>query len=107
MSEEYSGGDYVPVRGMSLRDWYAGQALVRMVGAMAAGDAIIPPDEFTADIAFRIADAMMAERKKRHKSGNIEVNGIWYMVDADLEMEVASKRMASYVALDEHRRRHG
>ncbi len=40
--------------GMSLRDWFAGQALVRMQGTPAK----------TAEWAYKVADAMLAERAK-------------------------------------------
>ena len=75
MGDKYSGGDYVPVRGMSLRDWYAGQALQALTLKCMEGMAL----EDIAEYSFSMAEAMMAERKKRHKSGNIEVNGIWYI----------------------------
>lgn len=78
MSEKNTGGPAFPLtrgsgpidefRGMSLRDWFAGQAL-------ALGGEFFhciddhqndPPDEVkhTAFIAYLIADALIAEREK-------------------------------------------
>lgn len=50
------GRSTLPVRGMSLRDWLAGQAL--------AGGAIVGAPADTARKCFAIADAMLAERRK-------------------------------------------
>lgn len=47
--------------GMSLRDWFAGQALAGL--ASASDTASWPSDEF-ASMAYTIADAMLAERRK-------------------------------------------
>lgn len=67
-SGEFAG--YEPDRGMSLRDWFAGQALT---GAMAMpinhGLNTIQPQSpmhasKAAEIAYRYADAMLAQRKK-------------------------------------------
>lgn len=48
--------------GMTLRDWFAGQAL----GGMLASEAGIQPypHEWAAERAYLIADAMLAERGK-------------------------------------------
>lgn len=46
--------------GMSLRDYFAGQALG---GVLASGTMNVPPDQH-ADTAYRIADAMLKERSK-------------------------------------------
>lgn len=46
--------------GMSLRDWFAGQALVGMSSSLNTA----PPDALVAEIAYRLADAMLARRKK-------------------------------------------
>lgn len=51
-----------PVNGMSLRDWFAGQALA----------CLRHPDDHTdracnAEWAYQIADAMLAARKEPHK----------------------------------------
>jgi hypothetical protein len=44
--------------GMSLRDWFAGQALAGLITRETSG----APDEW-ARVAFRLADAMLAARK--------------------------------------------
>lgn len=46
--------------GMSLRDWFAGQALA---GMYAAGDDELAPG-IAAAAAYRLADAMLKERAK-------------------------------------------
>jgi len=48
-----------PQAGMSLRDWFAGQALV---GQMTAGESDNPAGY--AELAYAVADAMLAERAK-------------------------------------------
>lgn len=47
--------------GMSLRDWFAGQAIA---GYCAAPDMIDPTEERLAKAAYAIADAMLAERER-------------------------------------------
>lgn len=47
--------------GMSLRDWFAGQALAGMIAHDNAGDM---EDDILARTAYRTADAMLAERTK-------------------------------------------
>lgn len=60
-------GQFPPARGMSLRDWFAGQALA---GILAGGFAdTIPHDDVNgggdaAFFAYQYADAMLAERAK-------------------------------------------
>jgi hypothetical protein len=58
--------DHMPeYRGMTLRDWFAGQALA---GLCADGNLRIPPDKIwpdaVAEYAYGMADAMMEARKK-------------------------------------------
>jgi hypothetical protein len=53
-------GDEVPMRGMSLRDWFAGQALAGMRANPAL--AKLQPGGAAAD-AFADADAMLRARK--------------------------------------------
>ena len=48
-------------RGMSLRDWFAGQALA---GICAVSGIDFGGPEGTAKLAYRLADAMLAERAK-------------------------------------------
>ena len=55
--QAFPGGYYT---GMTLRDWYAGQALA----TMDLSDVFSP--EAAAGIAFDIADAMIAEREVRN-----------------------------------------
>lgn len=45
--------------GMSLRDWFAGQALI---GIGAAAYSLTPAD--AANLSYKVADAMLAEREK-------------------------------------------
>lgn len=54
-----TGGAYSKQSGMTLRDWFAGQALAGMM----AGDDEVRPD-YCARFAFAVADAMLAERVK-------------------------------------------
>ena len=60
-----SGEPNSPEPGMSLRDWFAGQALAGITSALSAG---YIPDEAecmeAADAAYRIAGAMLAARKE-------------------------------------------
>lgn len=60
-----------PELGMSLRDWFAGQALVAIISActkdQGAIDAFVQlgsPAPYFARRAFEVADAMLAEREK-------------------------------------------
>lgn len=46
--------------GMTLRDWFAGRALASLPISGAASDAAI---DGAANVAYRIADAMLAARK--------------------------------------------
>jgi len=57
------GGPAFPLRqdGMSLRDWFAGQAIV---DALYINDDDI---EKLADWAYKVADAMLAAREKEEK----------------------------------------
>jgi hypothetical protein len=50
-----------PEYGMTLRDWFAGQALTGWIMGMTFHDDI--PDK-VASIAYKFADAMLKERKK-------------------------------------------
>lgn len=54
----YDGFDY---EGMSLRDWFAGQALVGICSISGPDFSLSPEDE--ASWAYQRADAMMAFRK--------------------------------------------
>jgi len=53
-----------PAEGMTLRDWFAGQALA----GLSTGAAFTVPNEAesaeAAQVAYRLADAMLAERSK-------------------------------------------
>lgn len=48
--------------GMSLRDWFAGMALQAMAAHWANG--LNPHEQSAADMAYRYADAMLAESSK-------------------------------------------
>jgi len=56
---------YPHYRGMTLRDWFAGQAIM---GLCACPSLSIPMEadwrEFLSDQAFKVADAMMEARRK-------------------------------------------
>lgn len=56
------GTHYWSNAGMSLRDWFAGQALAGLC-ASDAGGYVKPPKQ--ASDAYEMADAMLAERAKR------------------------------------------
>lgn len=64
-------GAFNPEPGMSLRDWFAGQALSRIVGAR---DSILraswveDPRQHFAEWAYAMADAMLVERAKGDRS---------------------------------------
>jgi len=51
--------------GMTLRDWFAGQALARLVGLYDVEE-IVDPDlpRLFAEASYRVADAMLAAREK-------------------------------------------
>lgn len=46
--------------GMTLRDWFAGQAL----NGFLSGRGVMPDKIITAQFAYRFADAMLAERER-------------------------------------------
>lgn len=50
--------------GMSLRDWFAGQALVGYLAMHAAQDASGPPPTMASEWSYKFADAMIAAREK-------------------------------------------
>lgn len=59
--EEDGGGGYCQHKGMSLRDWFAGQALTGIVlSPLGSGGRVTFLS--TARDAYRYADAMLAER---------------------------------------------
>ncbi len=73
MSEQpHAGGPVFPRLnsqmdpGMSLRDWFAGQALAGLIGATPVIDeaqaANEPITQFAARVAYKAADAMLAAR---------------------------------------------
>lgn len=53
--------------GMSLRQWYAGQALAGMLAAYSGGEIAFPPIAWAAKTAFEYADAMIAESEKERE----------------------------------------
>lgn len=55
------GGDYI--EGMSLRDWFAGQALSGIAALGGDGFSLSPSD--SASWAYQCADAMISERNKK------------------------------------------
>lgn len=60
----FTGGARVAAGSMSLRDWFAGQALTGLATLCGAGAPDYPFEELAAD-AFRAADAMLAVRGER------------------------------------------
>jgi hypothetical protein len=52
----------VPHGGMTLRDWFAGQALA---GMLAGNPTESPNEEWFAGIAYTMADAMLVERERK------------------------------------------
>jgi len=50
--------------GMTLRDWFAGQALAGIFAYYADADARRPKDMELAEDMYRIADAMLEQRNK-------------------------------------------
>lgn len=57
-------------QGMTLRDWFAGQALGSVITATSAGQNTLDGTgtvyDMLAQEAYRLADAMLAERTKPH-----------------------------------------
>lgn len=67
------GGPAFPVEysaqishGMSLRDWFAGQALAGLLGTKGPNDTLYSqdPPQIVASSVYALADAMIAERAK-------------------------------------------
>lgn len=52
-------------QGMTLRDWFAGQALPQVLAMDTRGSDLTPFD--LARVAYEVADAMLAEREKGRK----------------------------------------
>jgi hypothetical protein len=50
----FPGPEYLRNRGMTLRDWFAGQAIIHI--------ATITPVEVAAQMAYALADAMLVAR---------------------------------------------
>lgn len=57
-----TAGQSVFAHGMSIRDWFAGQALVGWMASFDPDDAVKASD--CAELAYELADAMLAERDK-------------------------------------------
>jgi hypothetical protein len=64
VSHSEEGGFHRGTIGMTLRDWFAGQALVSIADACYIQDEISAPSDVAA-AAFALADAMLAERAKK------------------------------------------
>lgn len=52
-----------PQDGMTLRDWFAGQALTGLLAAHSADGQVLPSSERAARWAYGYADAMLAARE--------------------------------------------
>lgn len=50
--------------GMTLRDWFAGQALNVIGGMYASGEIEVSDNHHVANMAYSLADAMLAERER-------------------------------------------
>ena len=61
------GGDYFDESGMTLRDYFAGQALAKIIDMLdrQGNDPAFDFDGYAAKGAYEIADAMLAERSKK------------------------------------------
>lgn len=51
--------------GLSIRDWFAGQALIGLCQAEMGETEFIVPPELLARTAYAMADAMLAERERQ------------------------------------------
>lgn len=59
------GNTYImPEDGMTLRQWYAGMALIGLIDHLRSFSPEVIPEEFIAREAFRQADAMIKEGSK-------------------------------------------
>jgi len=61
-----TGGPAFPIgsnAGMSLRDWFAGQAMQGLIEATVGPETVWTPDEL-AESAYVMADAMLSQREK-------------------------------------------
>jgi len=63
-------GMTVDMMGMTLRDWFAGQALAGFIAAHAENETPLPASKAAASHAYSYADAMIAERHKPRSSDN-------------------------------------
>lgn len=58
--------------GMSLRDWFAGQALCGILSGPASRQSVPMSEWFDApEAAYKLADAMLAERAKASSAGDL------------------------------------
>lgn len=66
-SFEYDAGIRVPVfeHGMTLRDWFAGQALAGIAGMAMCVRSDDWPDDRCSAYAYELADAMLAAREAK------------------------------------------
>ena len=55
-------GEWMSSPGMTLRDWFAGQALTGLVLLVGGSDKAQELSRDTAAVAYALADAMLAER---------------------------------------------
>ena len=57
-------GASIAQHGMTLRDYFAGQALTGTIAAFSGADTSLPPHKSAAAIAYEYADAMLVERER-------------------------------------------
>ena len=56
-------GDYLPEGGMTLRDWFAGQALAGFLASESSDAGFYSDSAHAANQAYSLADAMLAQRE--------------------------------------------
>ena len=63
--ETLTTGEKVEIAGLTLRDWFAGQALTGLIEARARAGGVMPPQpDNIPRLAYEYADDMLAEREK-------------------------------------------
>ena len=63
----FSVDQIVPVGGLTIRDWFAGQALAGYMAYSHPGSSLGVWPEESAEIAYKVADAMLAVREGKEE----------------------------------------